>query len=97
EFGIEFYANGTFGAYGTESRDDKIFEFQSEGAWETQGTVISATGPELSGEPVNAPGLVFAFSGAMQPDGSLSYLKEGIEPSQGRVSDRSVWACQRRN
>lgn len=73
------------------------FELQSEGAWEAQSNVISASGPELSDEPANSAGLNFAFSGALQPDGSMSYPKKRIEPGQGHVSDRSLLACQRRN
>jgi len=97
EFGIEFYANGTFEAYGTETVDDTTFEFQAEGNWDKQGNIISASGPEISDMPLNPPDLTFSFSGALQPDGSMTYRDEKIEPSMGHVTNRALSACQRRN
>lgn len=97
EFGIEFYANGTFEAYGTETEDGTTFEFQAEGSWDMLENVISASGPELSDVAVNAPDLTFTFSGALQPDGSMTYRHDKIEPSMGHVTNRALSACQRRN
>ena len=95
DFALRIDQANNFQAYGTIGGAAGYNQFQSQGQFQVEGATIYGGGPEQSSNSMTMPGLQFAFTGTLQPDGRMSYTFEQPDPNRQYVMARTNYYCER--